>query len=222
MNSTLHITWLIILFLGASTSAFVDDKPKVIFAEKFSAPLDTGWSWLREEPKAWKVEDGALHILALPGHLYAKYNDARNVLLRKVPESSKPLAIEVYMESRPKVIFEEAAMYWYYDDDNYISVVKEHVGKEVNVRMFREKDGVPVSLLNKKYEAEGVWLRLVISAGKATGYYRQTDKDRWEKMGQADLPAKGEAKVGLNAAGGSKNTDRWARFRDFRILEHAE
>jgi regulation of enolase protein 1 (concanavalin A-like superfamily) len=222
MNSISRPAVIGILFLGAGSAAFADDKPRVIFAEKFSVPLETGWSWLREEPKAWKVEDGALHILALPGHLYAKHNDARNVLLRKAPETAKPLAIEVYVESRPKLLFEEAAMYWYYDDDNYISVVQEQVGKEVNVRMIREKAGAPASLLNKKYEAEGVWLRLVVSAGKATGYYRQTDKDQWEKMGQADLPSKGEAKVGLNAAGGPKDTDRWARFRDFRILELAE
>ena len=176
-------------------------------------------AWVREEPKAWKVEDGALKILTLPGHLYAKHNDARNVLLRKTPETTKPWAVEVYVESKPKLQFEEAGLYWYSDDDNYISVVQENVGKGVNVRMMREKDGKPVALVEKKYEAEGVWLRLVIGDGKATGYYRQTDQDKWQKMAQADLPAKGEAKVGLNAAGGPKDTDRWARFHDFRILE---
>ena len=62
----------------------------------------------------------------------------------------------------------------------------------------------------------------MISGGKATGFFRQTGEEKWGKMGQADLPAKGDAKIGLNAAGGPKDTDRWARFRELRILEQAD
>jgi hypothetical protein len=219
MHSTFRITCIGILFLGACTSAFADDKPRVIFAEKLWLVLAAGGSERLEGRRRRSADLGG----ARPS-----LRQTQRRPQRPAPQGPRNRAalghrsLEVYVESRPNIIFEEVALYWYYDDDNYVSVVQERVDKEVNVRMFREKDGGPVALLNKKYEAAGVWLRLVIAAGKATGYYRQTDKDPWEKMGQADLPAQGEAKIGLNAAGGSKDTDRWAQFRDFRILEYAE
>jgi regulation of enolase protein 1 (concanavalin A-like superfamily) len=223
MNSTFRILGIALLFFGTGTSAFPGAKERVVFAGGFRAPLDSGWSWLREEPKGWKVEGGSLHILALPGHLFANYNNARNVLLRKAPETSKPLAVEVFVESKPKLQFEEATLYWYYDDDNFIGLFRENVGKEVQVRMLREHGGkADWILFGKKYEAEGVWFRMEVSDGKAIGYYRQTAKEKWQKMGQGNLPGKSEAKIGLNATGGSKDTDRWAQFREFRILEQAE
>ena len=75
----------------------------------------------------------------------------------------------------------------------------------------------------KRSIAVGITIIVVeVSGGKATGYFRQTEKDKWQKMAQAELPGKGEAKIGLNAAGGSRDTDRWARFSQFRILEQTE
>lgn len=41
----------------------------------------------------------------------------------------------------------------------------------------------------------------------------------WRKMGQVDLPSKGEPKVRLNAGGDPQNAERWAHFSHFRILE---
>jgi hypothetical protein len=41
-------------------------------------------------------------------------------------------------------------------------------------------------------------------------------------MGEVDLPGKGEAKIGLITGGGPQDTDRWATFREFRILQSAE
>ena len=226
MNNTSRIAWLGILLLGASTSASADDKQQFIFAESFNAPLDSGWTWLREEPRAWKVAEGSLQIRTLPGHVFMKHNDARNVLLRKAPKTSQPLAVEVFVESRPKTQFEEAGLLWYYDDDNYLILAKEHVGQEVRVRMIHEQEGKPSFLFEKKYEPESVWLRLVADGGNATGYFRQTDQEEWQKMNQTVLPGessgKGDAKIGLNAAGGAKDADRWARFRAFRLLELAE
>ena len=71
-----------------------------------------------------------------------------------------------------------------------------------------------------KYEGQSVWLRLVIAGGTATSYYRATEKDPWNKVGQFDLPVKGEPKVGLGSGGGPKDAERFVRFSRFRILEN--
>ena len=199
-----------------------DDNHKVVFEERFTLPLEAGWTWIREEPKAWKVENGALLLRVLPGYVYMDNNNAPNVLLRKAPVTSNVLVLEVFLENQPEIRYEHAGLYWYYDDDNYVCLLKEWMGDEVRLRIVHEKDGNGDISGESEYDAKGVWFRLVIAGAKATGYYRQTDHEDWRKMGQVDLPSTGEARVGLNAGGGSQNSARWARFSHFRILEQAE
>lgn len=205
------------LFVGTAGISVADDKPKVLFDKKFTSPLSAGWYWIREDPKAWKVENGKLLLQSLP------YNNASNVLLRKAPVTSKALILEVYLENQPETLWEQARLYWYYDDDNYVCLMKERVrNEEQRVRMVHKKAAEGTFAGEPKYDAEGVWFRLVIKRDKATGYYRQTDKEEWRRMGEVDLPSKGEAKVGLNAGSGPKDAERWVRFSHFRILEQAE
>lgn len=210
------------LFIGTAAISLADDKPKVLFEKKFTSPMSAGWYWIREEPKAWKVEKGKLFLRSLPGYVFVAHNNAPNVLLRKVPGTSRVLILEVYLENQPKILWEHAGLYWYYDDDNYVCLLKEQVPKEVAVRMISEKDSKPTFADDSTYTAEGVWFRLVIKRDKAAGYYRQTDKDEWRGMGEVDLPAKGAPKVGLNAGGGPPDAERWVRFSHFRVLEQAE
>ncbi|MBC7908961.1 MAG: VOC family protein [Pyrinomonadaceae bacterium] len=196
--------------------------PKVLLDTKFTSPLSAGWYWIRENPKAWKVKNGKLMLQSAPGYVYVEYNNATNVLLRKAPVTSRVLILEVFLENQPKLLFEHAALYWYYDEDNYVGILKEQMREDIKLRMMSEKDAKALFLGEPTYAAEGVWLRLVIKGDKARGYYRQTDKDEWRVMGEIKLPAKGEPKVGLNAGGGSENSDRWASFSHFRILEQDE
>lgn len=41
----------------------------------------------------------------------------------------------------------------------------------------------------------------------------------WKKVGEFELPLKGEPRVGLISGGRSKDPERWARFRQFRIVQ---
>jgi beta-xylosidase len=212
-----------IQFIGTAAIARAEDKPKVVFDEKFTSPLSAGWHWVREDPKAWKVENGKLLLRSLPGDVYtASDNNARNFLLRKAPVTSHALILEVFLENQPKTHWELAGLYFYYDDDNYVCLLKEQVPEEVQVRMFNEIDAEPTHAGEARYDTEGVWLRLVIKGDKARGYYRQTDKQEWRGMGQLDLPSKGEPKVGINAGGGPEDAERWVRFSQYRILEQAD
>ena len=81
-----------------------------MFEEKFTAELDKGWTWVREDPKAWRIDKdtGALVLRTMPGSLHAERNNSKNLLLRPLPKSDKPLAVEVYVEGEPKTQFEHA------------------------------------------------------------------------------------------------------------------
>lgn len=68
-----------------------------------------------------------------------------------------------------------------------------------------------------------LWLRPVVSGGKAAGFYRVKPENGWKKVGECDLPSEGDFRFGLTAGGGgNKDTDDWARFRDFRIMPLAK
>ena len=112
MKLCVSLAMIGIPFIGTAAIALADDKPKVLFAEKFTSPLSAGWHWIREDPKAWKVENGTLLLRSLPGYLYPKHNDARNILLRKAPVTSQDLILEVYLENQPKILYEHAGLYW--------------------------------------------------------------------------------------------------------------
>jgi regulation of enolase protein 1 (concanavalin A-like superfamily) len=206
----------------AASAAGADESPreKALFEERFAGGLGKGWSWLREDPKAWHVEDGALVLRTLPGYLHAKYNDSRNVLLRPLPKSDRRLAVETHVEGEPKVQYEHAGLAWYVDDDNYVSLVQEVLDGKVQLQMVTEKDGKPRTVV-ARHDAKGVWMRLVIAGGKITAQYKPSEKGEWKIVGQSDVPSRGAARVGVIAGGAPKGADRHVRFRAFRILELA-
>ena len=209
--------------LGIVAVEIVGASPedKVLFEEKFVGELGKEWSWVREDPKSWKIDQGALVLRTLPGYLHAGHNDSRNVLLRPLPRSEKPLAVEVYLEGEPKVQFEHAGLVWYVDDDNYVSLFQEVLEGKVEMQMVTEKEGKPRFAVSR-HEAKGVWMRLVIAEGKITTLYRPSEKEEWKVVGKSDVPSQGVARVGVMSGGAPKDAERHVRFRSFRILETAE
>lgn len=197
-----------------------DAEEKVLFEAKFTGGLGKDWSWVREDPNAWRVERGTLVLRTLPGYLHANYNNSRNVLLRPLPRSDKPLAVEVHVEGEPKVQYEHAGLVWYVDDDHYVALFQEVLGGKVALQMVTEKDAKP-QLVVAKHEAKGVWMRFVITGGKITTQYKPSEKEEWKVVGRSELPARGAARVGVLAGGTPKEAERYVRFRAFRILEGA-
>jgi regulation of enolase protein 1 (concanavalin A-like superfamily) len=216
-------TYVMLLALFPLIPAFAANQApteKVLFEEQFAAELGKGWSWVREDPKAWRIDKGALVLRTLPGYLHAKHNDSKNILLRPLPESDRPLAVEVYVESEPKVQFEHAGVVWYVDDDNYVSLFQEVLGGAVELQMVTEKDAKPRFAV-AKHDAKGVWMRLVIAGGKITTQFEPSENEAWKTVGQSDIPAAGAARVGVMAGGAPKEAERYVRFRAFWILEIA-
>ena len=213
------ITLAVAAAIFVSFSLAADESPRVLFSESFGNKLDKDWSWVREEPKAWHLENHSLVLLTQPGYLHAHMNDAKNVLVHPVPESGGgPVAVEVWMENDPKVQFEHGGVLWYYDDDNYAGLFKESLEGKAKLQMVLEKEAKP-SFVVKEYNSTGVWLRLVVADGKVTAQFRETENENWTTVGEKPLPGTGPAKGGMIAGGAPKNPERLTTFKNFRILQ---
>lgn len=209
---------MLIPFLLGIPALTAFGQEKVLFEEKFEGALDKEWSWVREDPKAWKLDKGSLVCRVLPGYLHAKSNNSRNVLLRALPKSDKPLAVEVYLEGEPKVQFEHAGVVWYQDDDNYVSLFQEVLNKKVELQMVTEREAKP-TFRTDPYKEKEVRMRLVIDGGKIRTEFKPAGEAAWKLVGASEMPTKTPAKVGLMCGGAPKEAERYVKFRGFRIVE---
>ena len=184
---------------------------RILFTESFGDKLDKDWAWVREEPKSWHLENNSLVLRTQPGYIHGRSNDAKNILVRPVPEAGgAAVAIEVVVENDPKIQFEHAGLLWYFDDDNYVGIYKESLGGKPEIQMIAEKDAKPTGAV-KTCDASKVWLRLVVSGGKVTGQFRESEKDEWKTVGEKPAPMTGPAKAGIIAG---RRAERRGSCRD--------
>lgn len=197
------------------------EKERPAFTEPFDGTLAKGWSWVREDPKAWRLDKGALVVKTSTGSLWQQQNNNRNILLRPYPDAkNRRVAVEVRVENDPTNGFEHAGLVWYCDDDNYVALLREKLGAKVEVQLVSETDGKPkVGFAQKPFEPKTVWLRMELSDTKAKGLFRASEKDDWQVLGQCDLPLKGQPRVGLITGYAPPKSDHESRFSDFRILQ---
>ena len=73
----------------AWASALAQDAEKVVFTEPFADKLDKGWSWVREDAKAWRIDKGMLVIKTSTGSLWQGQNNNRNILVRPLPQTKR-------------------------------------------------------------------------------------------------------------------------------------
>lgn len=215
---------LLLLAVLLSTAAGARDVAEVLFAENFSAKLDKEWAWVREDPVGWRLEKDSVVLRTPEGYLHAKLNNSKNLLLRPVPEAHlAAVAIEVLIESDPKVQYEHAGLVWYYDDDNYVCLLSESLNGKPELQMVTETAAKPQFAV-KICESKRIWLRLEILGEKITTQFRETGNDTWTTVGVGQLPKVGDAKVrvGLMAGGAPKNSGRYVSFRDFKIVKLAK
>src|SRR6516225_983812 len=130
----------LILLAVVAPVASADEKEKTLFTEAFTDKLDDGWTWVREDAKGWRLDKGTLIVRTSTGGLWQKENDGGNILLRTPPKvQDGKLAAEVLVDIEPTNLFENAGLNWYYDDDNYVIMVKEGSAK-IYMQLVAEKD----------------------------------------------------------------------------------
>jgi len=200
----LTVAWL--LCCGVLVAA----EPRVIFEDSFNGKLGDGWTWLRENPDAWRIKDDGLEIRVQPGVA----NTVMNALLRAAPDRSKgKFAIEVSVTNHtpPTRQYEQAGITWYHGGRPVFKLVKEQI------------DGKTWIIPGKKpMPGKTVRLRLIVTAERWTAQYRPLDGDEFLVAAAGKLPAPGEDQVSIQCYNGPPEAEHWIRFDDFRIVELPE
>jgi len=207
-----------VLILGALGAAAVQED--VIFKDDFKGKLGEGWSWVREDPAAWRVSDKGLEIRLQPGNMWGSSNNAKNVLVRPVPDPAKqPLEIYVTVSNQPTEQYEQVDLVWYYDDSHQVKIGQELVDKKLSLVMGREEKDRIRTLNVLKITAESVQVRFLVSGENIQGQYRPVGEEAWIDVGKCTLPVKGDPKISLQVYQGPAKVERWGRFNDFRIVK---
>ena len=185
-------------------------EPKVVFEDTFDGKPAKGWTWLRENPDAWRIKDKGLEIRVEPGVA----NTVKNALLRPAPDRSRgKYAIEVTVTNHtvPTQQYEQAGITWYQNDKPVFKLVKELVNGKLLI-----VPGV------KPMAAESVQFRLIVTADSWTAQYRPDGKGEFQTAATGKLPAPGKDQVSIQCYNGPPEAEHWIRFDDFRILKLAE
>jgi regulation of enolase protein 1 (concanavalin A-like superfamily) len=204
-----------VLVLLAATEPTSRPSEGPLFTDPFAGKLKDDWTWVREDPKAWRVDDSGLHVRAMKGTLWKTANNAHNVLLRPAPDGGD-YALEVTVTSQPAAGGEQAGLIAYRDDDHYVKIVRESLEGRKWVVMGREIAAEGQMINRLPIDGESVRLRLVITRSGAAGLVKTAD-GQWKEVGHCDAAGEPATKVGLVAHGAPADADRWARFNDFQI-----
>ena len=210
------------LYLEKPTRHYLADLVE-IFRDDFDGALAEGWSLLNEDPAAWMITaDGQLQITASDASLLGTENGLSNLLLRNAPEGD--FDILTWVVAAPSVNFQQAAIFIYEDEDNFVSVNKGFCGPcgGTGVYMDSEVDGDFLSFGVNRYptSALGIYLRLAKRGNIYTSFFSFYG-ETWTEVAQTQRPLN-PIKVGL----GASNSDRAglegtliAEYDFFAILE---
>ena len=193
-----------LVILQAAASA---PEPKVLFEEKFEGKFDKGWSWLREDPKTWRLAKGALEIRVEPGVA----DNVKNALVRPAPDRSKgSFAIDVTVANTvlPTNQYEQAGITWYTNGKPVFKIVKELI----DGKLYIIPGKVPM-------DSEKVQLRVVVTADSFEAQFRPDGKGEFKTADKGKLPPPVKDQVSIQCYNGPKDAEHWIRFDDFRILE---
>ena len=172
----------------------------VIFRDDFVEVLADGWTWDNEDKSAWRITyDDQLQIVSGDATLLATENGQSNVLLRDSPMGNFEIVASVSVH--PSVDFQQAAIFIYQDDDNFVAINRGFCSPCVGdaVYLDNEVDGDP-------WSSQGIWfptdatelyLRLVREKDTYTALF-SLDGETWVEVGFVQrvlLPSK----VGLSA-----------------------
>ena len=162
------IAWVSIPRAGGT-----DEDERGLFEDPFQEELKEGWEWVRGGPRDRRVRSGALEMRSLPGGLWRRDNNVRNMVLRPLAGApGKIAAVEVHVRNEPSARYENAGLVLYRDADNYVTVIKEFMRDELVVAMGCEVNGDGDVPGRQAYEATDVWLRMEVSHRGVKSYSR--------------------------------------------------
>jgi regulation of enolase protein 1 (concanavalin A-like superfamily) len=226
ISKTLCVTTMVVGLMTAAAASLragdADaDDPTLLFHETFRAPkLSDGWTWLREDPKHWRLGEHGLEVHIQPGNMWGPDNDAKNVLLRPVPGDPQKQTIEVTASvfNHPTNQWEQVDLVWYYDDGHMVKVGEELVDGKLSVVMGREENDRTRTISITPLDSEHVTLRYRVKGNKIQGSFK-TPKADWRDVGECDLPApaKADPRISLQFYRGPADAEHWAQVSELTV-----
>jgi regulation of enolase protein 1 (concanavalin A-like superfamily) len=199
----LHCVLAAVILLGVPLSGA---EERVVFEDRFDGKLGDGWSWLREDPKTWRLAGKALEIRVEPGAA----DTVKNALLRNAPDRSQgKFAIEVTVtfNAPPTKQYEQAGITWYKDGKPAFKLVHENI------------DGKTYIIPGKVAAPEKtVQLRLVVTKDQFTAQFRPDAQGEFKTAASGPLPPGANEQVSIQCYQGPPDAEHWMRFADFRIM----
>lgn len=188
---------------------------QILFQDDFAGKLGQGWTWVREQPEAWKAGEQGLTMRTLSGTLWGKENTARNLLLRPAPAKGD-FATEVTVSIQGALDGEQAGLIWYGGDGDYIKLVNEFKGQPFLILVREQKEiGKEIGRIS----ADGtVSLRLVSHHGWIQAQARPGGAANWQTVAECGALPASELRVGVFTHVWPGETDRSAHFQNFRLL----
>ena len=199
----------------------------VLFRDEFNGSLQPGWTWVNENPSRWSfVENGWLEIIGDDISLFMEESTGMvNFLTRDLPEGE--FAIVAHIQADADESFEQATIYIFEDQDNYIALNIGYCGIcGVGGPGFFMETIIDNNPFGNHYEVArdasvtDVLLKLVNQAGSLTGYYALPGED-WQRLGAFghffDFNAVGLGATNSNTEG--VEDDIKARFDYFEITQ---
>lgn len=108
--------------------------------------------------------------------------------------------------------WDEAGLFIYKDDDNYVAVERKHGTNSPKVHVVTEANGSANEDQNTENpNAEAIWLKLEKSGNTFTGYY-SVDKENWTKAGNSITNDKIGNSFGVALVAGTGNSTKGTAF----------
>ena len=150
-------------------------REELVFSDAFDSTLDPEWTWLREHPGFWRLQDG-LEIRVEPGVAPT----VQNALLRPAPDRSEgvwAIEVTVYNHTHPIQQYEQAGITWYQNGKPIFKQVKELIDGDLYIIPGR-----------KPMPTQSVRLRLLVTADSWEAQYRPEGEDQFHTADQGELP----------------------------------
>ncbi|GIJ26209.1 hypothetical protein Vqi01_13710 [Micromonospora qiuiae] len=179
---------------------------------------------LREDPSAYRVSGGKLHIDVPKGDIYGTDNTGpTNFILQNAPNGDWTMETKIDGSLLDEQ-YQQAGLMVYADDDNYVKfdfVVDNQAGQPVS-RRIELRSEIGGTIQNPQPGAENLtsaewYLRLTRKGDTFTGSY-SADGTTWTALTELTNAAVGaNPKVGLFTLSGNQTASKTASFDYFRL-----